>query len=124
MPGPYLYPGVYVEEIPSGVRPIAGASTSDTAFVDYFTRGPIDRAVRLTSWADFEREFGGLDLNSEASYAVQQYYLNGGRIAWVVRVVAPDADAASRVLTGTQVYPGMSGGGSGSGGGGGAIPSI
>jgi uncharacterized protein len=124
MPGPYLYPGVYVEEIPSGVRPIAGASTSDTAFVDYFPRGTIDRAVRLTSWADFEREFGGLDLNSEASYAIQQYYLNGGRIAWVVRVVAPDADAASRVLSGTQVYPGMSGVGASGGGGGGDILTV
>lgn len=117
MPGPYLYPGVYVEEIPSGVRPIAGASTSDTAFVDYFPRGAIDGAVRLASWADFEREFGGLDANSEASYAIQQYYLNGGRVAWVVRVAAPDADAASRNLSDSQVYSGMSGaGGSGSGG--------
>jgi phage tail sheath protein FI len=117
MPGPYLYPGVYVEEIPSGVRPIAGASTSDTAFVDYFPRGTIDRAVKITSLSDFEREFGGLSSNSEASYAIRQYYLNGGRVAWVVRVAAPDAEPASRVLGGTQVYPGMSGAGaSGSGG--------
>ena len=78
----------------------------------------------MTSYADFEREFGGLDLNSEASYAIQQYYLNGGRIAWVVRVVAPDADASSRVLSGTQVYPGMSGAGSGAGGPGGAILTV
>ncbi len=111
MPGPYLYPGVYVEEIPSGVRPIAGVSTSDTAFVDYFPRGSIDRAVRITSFTAFEREFGGLDRRSEASYAIQQYFLNGGRVAWVVRVAATDAKAASRTLSGTQVYPGMSGGG-------------
>jgi phage tail sheath protein FI len=111
MPGPYLYPGVYVEEIPSGVRPITGASTANTAFVDYFSRGPIDRAVRITSLLDFEREFGGLDPLSEASYAIQQYYLNGGRVAWVVRVAAADARAAARVLTGAQVYPGMSGAG-------------
>jgi uncharacterized protein len=115
MPGPYLYPGVYVEEIPSGVRPIAGAAVSDTAFVDWFPRGRMDRAVRLTSLSDFEREFGGLHANSEASYAIQQYYLNGGKVAWVVRVAAPDAVAASRVLAGSQVYPGMSGAGSGAG---------
>lgn len=101
MPGPYLSPGVYVEEIPSGVRPITGASTSDTAFVDYFARGPVDRAVRITSWGDFEREFGGLNTCSEASYAIAQYYLNGGKIAWVVRVAA-GATTASRVLTGVQ----------------------
>lgn len=103
MPGPHLYPGVYVEEVPSGVRPIAGATTSDTAFVDWFPRGATDRAVRVTSWADFEREFGGLDANSEASYAIQQYYLNGGRVAWVVRVSA-EAVVASRILSSTQVY--------------------
>jgi phage tail sheath protein FI len=111
---------VYVEEIPSGVRPIAGASTSDTAFVDYFARGPIDRAVRITSLSDFEREFGGLDRLSEASYAVQQYYLNGGQISWVVRVASPDAASASRTLTGSQLYPGMSGAGAV---GSGAVPS-
>jgi phage tail sheath protein FI len=118
MPGPYLYPGVYVEEIPSGVRPITGAATSDTAFVDYFPRGSTERAVRIASMADFEREFGGLNANSEASYAIQQYYLNGGRIGWVVRAVAPDADAAARTLGTTQVYQGMSGAGSGAGAGG------
>jgi Bacteriophage tail sheath protein len=109
MPGPYLYPGVYVEEIPSGVRPIAGAAVSDTAFVDWFPRGRIDRAVRITSLSDFDREFGGLHRNSEASYALRQYYLNGGSVAWVVRIAAADAVAASRVLGGAQVYPGMSG---------------
>jgi len=116
MPGPYLYPGLYVEEVPSGVRPIAGASTSDTAFVDYFARGRMDRAVRITSMSDFEREFGGLDRLSEASYAIQQYYLNRGRVAWVVRVAAPNATSASRTLSGAQLYPGMSGAGVGGSG--------
>ena len=120
MPGPYLHPGVYVEEIPSGVRPIAGASVSDTAFVDWFPRGPIDRAVRITSLGDFEREFGGLNANSEASYAVQQYYLNGGKVGWVVRVAAPDAALAERELTSGQLVPG--GSGSGASGASGAGP--
>ncbi|MDH5182004.1 MAG: phage tail sheath family protein [Gammaproteobacteria bacterium] len=82
----YSYPGVYIEEIPSGVRTIAGVSTSNTAFVDYFKRGPVNKAVKITSYGDFERTFGGLDSQSEASYAIQQYYQNGGSIAWVVRV--------------------------------------
>src|SRR5438046_8101807 len=92
MPSSLTYPGVYIEEIPSGVRTIAGVSTSDTAFVDFFSRGPVDKAVRITSFGDFERVFGGLDTRSEASYAIQQFYLNGGSIAWVIRVV----DAASQ----------------------------
>jgi phage tail sheath protein FI len=88
MPAQLTYPGVYIEEIPSGVHTITGVSTSDTAFVDFFKRGPVDTAVRITSFGDFERVFGGLDTRSEASYAIQQYFLNGGSVAWVVRVVA------------------------------------
>ena len=61
MPGTYTYPGVYIEEIPSGVRTITGVSTSDTAFVDFFGRGLVNQAVRITSFGDFERVFGGLD---------------------------------------------------------------
>jgi phage tail sheath protein FI len=98
MPGTYTYPGVYVEEIPSGVHTIAGVSTSDTAFIDFFKKGPVNRAVRITSFADFERTFGGLDTRSEASYALQQYYLNGGSVAWVVRVVGANAGVASVTL--------------------------
>ncbi len=94
----YTYPGVYVREISSGVHSIAGVSTSDTAFVDFFARGPIDRAVRITGFMDFERQFGGLDERSAASYAIYQYFLNGGSIAWVVRVVTPAAKPAMRVL--------------------------
>jgi len=94
MPGTYTYPGVYIEEIPSGVRTITGVSTSDTAFVGYFSRGPMNDPVRIASFSDFERQFGGLDARSEASYAIQQYYLNGGQVAWVVRV----ADEASPPL--------------------------
>lgn len=89
MPSTYTYPGVYVEEVPSGVHTIAGVSTSDTAFVDFFPRGPMEEAVRITGMTALEREFGGvngLHQDSEASYALQQYFLNGGQIAWVVRV--------------------------------------
>jgi phage tail sheath protein FI len=85
MPATYTYPGVYVEEVPSGVHPIAGVSTSDTAFVDYFRRGPIGVPVRVSSFTEFEREFGGLDAAADASYQVQQFFVNGGAVAWIVR---------------------------------------
>jgi uncharacterized protein len=90
------YPGVYIQEIPSGVRTITGVATSVAAFVDFFARGPLNRAVHIFSFADFQREFGGLNRRSEASYAIQQYFLNGGREAWVVRV-ASGAHAQSEV---------------------------
>jgi phage tail sheath protein FI len=102
MPSTLTYPGVYIEEIPSGVRTIVGVSTSDTAFVDFFRRGPMNEAVRITSFADFERVFGGLDTRSEASYGIQQYYLNGGSIAWVVRVAGDGAAPAQLTLDGAS----------------------
>src|ERR1044071_3627454 len=85
MPVRPTFPGVYIEEVPSGVRTIVGVATSVGAFIDYFARGPIDRAVQIFSFADFEREFGGLDIRSEASYAIQQFFLNGGSEAFVIR---------------------------------------
>jgi phage tail sheath protein FI len=95
MPLQPTYPGVYIEEIPSGVRTIAGISTSIAAFIDYFRRGPMNRAVRIFSFGDFEREFGGLDALSEASYSIQQFFLNGGSQAYVVRVAGGAATSAS-----------------------------
>jgi phage tail sheath protein FI len=80
------YPGVYIQESPSGVRTIVGVATSIVAFVDNFSRGPTNQAVQIFSSADFERQFGGLDINSEASYGIQQFFLNGGSEAYVVRV--------------------------------------
>ena len=69
MPATLLQPGVYIEEIPSGVRTITGVATSITLFVGWAPRGPIDRALRLTSFADYERAYGGLDRRSLLGYA-------------------------------------------------------
>src|SRR5688572_9282823 len=95
MPSALNYPGVYVEEIPSGVRTITGVATSVTAFIGYTARGLDHRATRLFSFADFERTFGGLAADSELSYAVQQFFANGGGEAVVTRVPKFDAVAAS-----------------------------
>ncbi|MCB1391618.1 MULTISPECIES: phage tail sheath C-terminal domain-containing protein [unclassified Nitrobacter] len=86
MPVHPTFPGVYIEEIPSGVRPVAGVATSIAAFVGSFQRGLRDEAVQLFGMADFEREYGGIDRYSETSYAIQQFFLNGGTQAWVVRL--------------------------------------
>lgn len=80
------FPGVYIEELPSGVRTLTGVATSVAAFIGYTARGLDHRAARIFSFSDFEREFGGLALDSELSYAVRQFYDNGGGEAWVVRV--------------------------------------
>lgn len=88
MPVTPTYPGVYIEEIPSGAHPITGVATSIGAFVDFFPRGSLGEATQIFSWSDFERQFGGLDTRSEASYAVQQFFLNGGTDAYVVRTTS------------------------------------
>lgn len=92
------YPGVYIQEIASGVRTITSVGTSTTAFVDFFREGPMNRAVEISGMSDFAREFGGLDARSEASYAIAQFFLNGGSTALVVRAhagVAPGLGAAT-----------------------------
>src|ERR1051326_2291851 len=96
MPVMVSYPGVYVEEIPSGVRTIVGVATSIGAFVDFFPQGPMNKATQILSFADFERQFGGLDTRSEASYAIQQFFLNGGSEAYVVRTTSTTAANAAK----------------------------
>jgi hypothetical protein len=86
MPATLTYPGVYIEEIPSGVRTIVGVATSITAFIGRAQRGPVDEAVTINSFGDFERIFGGLWSLSTMSYAVRDFYLNGGSRAIIVRV--------------------------------------
>src|SRR5512146_1386110 len=85
MPATLSYPGVYVEDVPSGVHTITGVATSIAAFVGFTQEGPIDEAVHIFNFGDYERNFGGLNRDSEISYAVQQFFLNGGTDAYVVR---------------------------------------
>lgn len=88
------YPGVYLQEVSSGVRTITGVATSVAAFVDFFPAGTMNKAQQIFSFADFESQFGGLNTGSEASYAIQQFFLNGGTEAYVVRVGAGATKAA------------------------------
>jgi uncharacterized protein len=97
MPVLTSYPGVYVEEIPSGVHNIVGVSTSSTAFVDFFPQGPMGVPTQINNYTQFQSVFGGLDQRSEASYGVMQYFLNGGQVAWIVRVAS--GSPAPAVLT-------------------------
>lgn len=103
MPVRPTFPGVYIEEVPSGVRTIVGVATSVAAFIDYFARGPMNRAIQIFGFADFEREMGGLDALSEASYAIQQFFLNGGTEAHVIRTGNSFATASIDLLDGLPV---------------------
>jgi uncharacterized protein len=87
MPITPTYPGVYIEEIPSGVRSIAGVATSICAFVGATKQGPVNEPVTVFSFGEFERRFGGLAIKSPLSYAVRDFFLNGGGQGVIVRVV-------------------------------------
>jgi len=95
MPVAPTYPGVYVEEIPSGVRTITGVATAITAFIGRALRGPTDAdesaPVFINSYGDFERVFGGLAIGYPMSYAVRDFFLNGGAQALIVRLFEPEA---------------------------------
>src|SRR5215831_13044219 len=94
------FPGVYIQEIPSGVRTITGVATSITAFVGRALRGPVNTPTTINSFGDFERIFGGLWLNSPMSFAVRDFFVNGGAQAIIVRLFAPSSTTAATLTVG------------------------
>src|SRR5215467_7126383 len=97
MPIALTYPGVYVEEIPSGVHTMTGVATSITAFIGRTSRGPLNQAITINSFGDFEKIFGGLWAKSSLGFAVRDFYLNGGSQAIIVRLYHADpGDATAR----------------------------
>ena len=95
MPATYTYPGVYIQELPSPVHTITAVATSITAFVGYTSRGIDNRAQSIQSFSDYERLFGGIDAQSELSYAVAQFFQNGGSQGYVVRTPRAGATGAA-----------------------------
>jgi phage tail sheath protein FI len=108
MPPTLTYPGVYVQEIPSEVRPIMGVATSITAFVGRALRGPIDDPQTLNSYRDFERVFGGLWDGSSVGFAVRDFFLNGGSQAVVVRLYHADPGDDGRPVEATLALSNVS----------------
>jgi phage tail sheath protein FI len=97
----YLSPGVYVEEFDSGSKPMEGVSTSTAGFIGLAERGPAEGVPQLvTNPADFHRMYGGYLSENEfgeyryLSYAVEQFFLNGGSRCFVSRVVPKDGACA------------------------------
>ena len=88
------YPGVYVQEIPSGVNTITGVSTSIAAFFGRTTKGPMNSPVRCLSYADFLRSFGGAHPASELAIGLRQFFDNGGTDCYVVRLGGAGSQAA------------------------------
>ena len=105
MPVRTTYPGVYIEEIPSGVRTIVGVSTSLTAFVGAARMGPTE-PVRLRNIAEYVRTFGPpWDEARPMGHSVAHFFANGGGEAIVVRVAATDAKAAKASMLTAATAP-------------------
>ncbi|MET9274187.1 phage tail sheath family protein [Kribbella sp. NPDC003557] len=82
----YLSPGVYVEEVSSGSKPIEGVGTAVAAFVGFAERGPVNEPVLVTNWTQFTQTFGQFVEGALLAHSVYGYFLNGGGSAYVVRV--------------------------------------
>ncbi|MEC4017970.1 phage tail sheath family protein [Streptomyces sp. H27-D2] len=101
----YLSPGVYVEEMEGGSRPVEGVGTSVAAFVGFAEQGPLNEPVRVTNWSQFTSTFGDFVDGSYLGHSVYGYFANGGGTCYIVRVggepsaavgsAAPNAVAAA-----------------------------
>jgi hypothetical protein len=103
MPVTPTYPGVYIEEISSGVRTISGVATSIAAFAGWAPQGPTDGAYMVSSWADYARRFGGLHASSYLSYGVYHFFLNGGQQAYIVRLPGKGSALGKVTLDGLEL---------------------
>jgi uncharacterized protein len=96
----WLHPGVYIEEVASGAKPVEGASTSIAAFVGKAVRGRPGQAVLVHSWGDYQRAFGPVaGVDDAMGLAVSSFYLNGGKDAYVARLVGAASTATLRLLS-------------------------
>ncbi|MFJ9615562.1 phage tail sheath family protein [Streptomyces noursei] len=90
----YLTPGVYVEEVQSGARPIEGVGTAVAAFVGFARSGPFHEPTLVTNWDQYTQRFGGFTEGGYLAHAVYGYFSNGGGAAYVVRIGGSDEAAA------------------------------
>jgi phage tail sheath protein FI len=92
------YPGVYMQEVSSGVRPIQAASTSTAAFLGEAARGPIGVPVRVVNFTEFQATFGGFLEQAFLAHAVFQFFNNGGSQCYVVRVARNPVSASATIV--------------------------
>ncbi|MEF8705509.1 MAG: phage tail sheath C-terminal domain-containing protein [Candidatus Accumulibacter sp. UW27] len=97
----YLHPGVYIEELASGSRPIEAVGTSTACFIGHILRGPVGEPTLISSFDDYQRNFGGLredgssNRGDDMGHAVSAFFLNGGGKAYIIRALAADSATAS-----------------------------
>src|SRR6266536_4338340 len=93
-----LHPGVYVEEVASGVRPIEGVGTSTAAFIGKTQMGTLNKAVLITNPQSFETNYGGFLVGFFLAHSVRQFFNNGGKSCYIVRIAGTGVAAAAIAL--------------------------
>jgi phage tail sheath protein FI len=93
MPVQVSYPGVYIQEVPSGVHTITGVATSTAAFIGRASKGKMNKATRILSLADYVRAFGAPHPESDLATSVNQFFANGGTDCYVIRIANGGAPA-------------------------------
>ncbi|NEA64538.1 phage tail sheath family protein [Streptomyces sp. SID12488] len=96
----YLTPGVYVEEVQSGARPIEGVGTAVAAFVGFAEGGPFHTPTLVTSWDQYTQTFGGFTEGAYLPLSVHGFFSNGGGAAYIVRIGGQAEDASAPAVDG------------------------
>src|ERR1051325_1105202 len=87
----YLSPGVYVEEVDRGSKPIEAVGTNTVGFLGESSKGPTNETVLITNWSQFVKTFGDFkDCSEHLAHAVYGFFNNGGSRCFVVNVGAPE----------------------------------
>src|SRR5687767_310546 len=87
----YLSPGVYVEEVDRGSKPIEAVGTNTVGFLGESAKGPLNEAVLITNWSQFVKTFGDFkDCSEHLAHAIYGFFNNGGSRCFVVNVGAPE----------------------------------
>ncbi|MFJ7201306.1 MULTISPECIES: phage tail sheath family protein [unclassified Streptomyces] len=105
----YLTPGVYVEEVQSGARPIEGVGTAVAAFVGFAESGPFHQPTLVTNWDQYVQTFGTFTADTYLTPAVYGYFANGGGAAYIVRIGGPAQDSAQQSVSGSAVPAALGG---------------
>lgn len=99
---PFQTPGVYVQEVSSGIKPIQGVSTSNGGFVGLTRKGPVNKPVLITNWTQFVKAFGSVHHDYFMPYSVYNFFYEGGAKCYCVRVLPKGWEKATAVVTNAE----------------------
>lgn len=98
----YQTPGVYVEEVESGSKPIEAGATNIVGFLGIAEKGPINEAVLVTNWTQYTKHFGGMHAGGWLGHAVYQFFQNGGTKCYINNLAEPVKNKSSHEKKGEK----------------------